>query len=76
VKAPLLISSGLTRQATTLINKGANNMVDCTTVFETLTGFLVKNILEKAVEETNAEHGTKKFTVLRQLNTMMWVYLI
>ena len=76
MKAPLLISSGLTRQATTLINKGANNMVDCTTVFETLTGFLVKNILEKAVEETNAEHGTKKFTVLRQLNTMMWVYLI
>lgn len=75
MKAPLLISSGLTRQATTLINKGANNMVDCTTVFETLTGFLPKNILEKAVEETNAEHGTKKFTVLRQLNTMMYAHL-
>ncbi len=50
-------------------------MVDCTTVFETLTDFLPKNILEKAVEETNAEHGTKKFTVLRQLNTMMYAHL-
>ncbi|HEY9060263.1 MAG TPA: DUF4372 domain-containing protein, partial [Pseudobacteroides sp.] len=50
-------------------------MVDCTKVFETLTGFLPKNILEKAVEETNAEHGTKKFTVLRQLNTMMYAHL-
>jgi hypothetical protein len=43
-------------------------MADCTTVFETLTGFLPMNILEKAVDQTNSEHGTKKFTVLRQLN--------
>lgn len=50
-------------------------MDDCTTVFETLTGFLPMNILEKAVDQTNAEHGTKKFTVLRQLNTMMYAHL-
>lgn len=50
-------------------------MADCTTVFETLTGFLPKNILEKAIDETDAEHGTKKFTVLRQLNTMMYAHL-
>ena len=50
-------------------------MADCTTVFETLTGFLPKNILEKAVNETGAEHSTKKFTVLRQLNTMMYAHL-
>lgn len=39
-------------------------MVDCTIVFETLKGFLPMNILEKAIDKTNAEHGTKKFTVL------------
>jgi IS4 transposase len=50
-------------------------MADCTTVFETLTGFLPMNILEKAVDQTNSEHGTKKFTVLRQLNTMMYAHL-
>lgn len=33
------------------------------------------NILEKAVDQTNAEYGTKKFTVLRQLNTMMYAQL-
>jgi len=50
-------------------------MADCTTVFETLKGFLPMNILEKAIDETGAEHGTKKFTVLRQLNTMMYAHL-
>ena len=50
-------------------------MANCTTVFETLTGFLPKNILEKAINETGAEYGTKKFTVLRQLNTMMYAHL-
>jgi len=33
------------------------------------------NILEKAIDETGADHGTKKFTVLRQLNTMMYAHL-
>lgn len=33
------------------------------------------NILEKAVDQTDAEHGTKKFTILRQLNTMMYAHL-
>ncbi|MHB1395119.1 MAG: IS4 family transposase [Clostridia bacterium] len=50
-------------------------MTNCTTVFETLKGFLPMNILEKAISETGAEHGTKKFTVLRQLNTMMYAHL-
>jgi hypothetical protein len=50
-------------------------MDDCTTVFETLKGFLPMNILEKAIGETGAEHGTNKFTVLRQLNTMMYAHL-
>lgn len=34
-------------------------MADCTTVFETLEGFLPKNILEKAINETNAEMAPK-----------------
>ncbi|WP_094545964.1 IS4 family transposase [Petroclostridium xylanilyticum] len=51
-------------------------MNDCTTVFETLKGFLPMNLLEKAVDETDADHGTKKFTVLRQLNTMMYAHLV
>ena len=50
-------------------------MGDYTTVFETLKGFLPMNILEKAIEETGADHGTKKFTVLRQLNTLMYAHL-
>lgn len=50
-------------------------MGDCTTIFETLTGFLPMNIMEKAIDETGADHGTKKFTVLRQLNTMMYANL-
>lgn len=50
-------------------------MNDCTTVFETLKGFLPMNILEKAIDETDADHGTKKFTVLRQLNTLMYAHL-
>lgn len=50
-------------------------MADCTTVFDTLKGFLPMNILEKAIDETDADHGTKKFTVLRQLNTMMYAHL-
>jgi len=50
-------------------------MDEYTTVFETLEGFLPMNILEKAVDETKAEHNTKKFTVLRQLNTMMYAHL-
>ncbi|MDI6706674.1 MAG: IS4 family transposase [Bacillota bacterium] len=50
-------------------------MADYTTVFETLKGFLPMNILEKAINETGTEHGTKKFTVLRQLNTMMYAHL-
>jgi hypothetical protein len=51
------------------------NMADCTTIFETLKGFLPMNILGKAIEETRADHGTKKFTVLRQLNTLMYAQL-
>lgn len=50
-------------------------MADCTTVFDTLKGFLPMNILEKVIDETGADHGTKKFTVLRQLNTMMYAHL-
>lgn len=50
-------------------------MVDCTIVFETLTGFLPMNILEKAIDETGAEHDIKKFSVLRKLNTMMYAHL-
>lgn len=50
-------------------------MADCTTVFDTLKGFLPVNILEKAIDETGADHGTKKFTVLKQLNTMMYAHL-
>jgi hypothetical protein len=42
-------------------------MADCTTVFDTLKGFLPMNILEKAIEETGADHATKKFTVLGNL---------
>lgn len=50
-------------------------MDDCTTVFETLKGFLPMNFLEKAIDETGADRATKKFTVLRQLNTMMYAHL-
>lgn len=50
-------------------------MVHCTIVFETLKGFFPMNILEKAIEETGADHRTKKFTVLRQLNAMMYAHL-
>lgn len=50
-------------------------MADCITVFDTLKGYLPVNILEKAIDETGADHGTKKFTVLRQLNTMMYAHL-
>jgi len=50
-------------------------MADCTTVFDTLKGFLPMSILEKAIDETGADHGTKKFTVLRQLNTLMYAQL-
>jgi len=50
-------------------------MADCTTVFDTLKGFLPVKILEKAIDETGADHGTKKFTVLKQLNTMMYAHL-
>lgn len=50
-------------------------MADCTTVFDTLKGFLPMNILEKAIDETGADHATKKFTVLCQLNTMMYAHL-
>lgn len=50
-------------------------MADCNTVFETLKGFLPMDILEKAIDETGTDHGTKKFTVLRQLNTLMYAHL-
>lgn len=50
-------------------------MNDCTTVFETLKGFLPMNILEKAIDETDTDHGTKKFTALRHLNTMLYAQL-
>lgn len=33
------------------------------------------NILEKAIDETGTDHGTKKFTVLRQLNTLMYAHI-
>lgn len=45
-------------------------MADCTDVFDALKGFLPVSILEKAIDEAGADHGTKKFTVLRQLNAM------
>lgn len=51
-------------------------MADCTTVFNTLKSFLPVHILEKAVDETSADHGTKKFTVLRQLDTMIYAHLL
>lgn len=50
-------------------------MAYCTTVFESLKGFLPINILEKSIGETDAEHGTKKVTVLRQLNTIIYAHL-
>ncbi|WHH58040.1 hypothetical protein [Petroclostridium sp. X23] len=37
-------------------------MNNCTTVFETLKGFSPKNLLERAIAETNTDHETKKFT--------------
>jgi len=75
MKAPLLISSGFASKQPHTLTKELTNMANCTTVFETLTGFLPKNILERAINETGAEYGTKKFTVLRQLNTMMYAHL-
>lgn len=33
------------------------------------------NILEKAIGESDVENYTKKFTVLMQLNTMMYAHL-
>lgn len=50
-------------------------MDDCTTVFETLKGFLPMNLMERAIDETGTDHGTKKFTALRQLNTMLYAQL-
>jgi hypothetical protein len=50
-------------------------MDNCTTVFETLKGFLPKNLLERAIDETNTDHGTKKFTALRQFNTLLYAQL-
>jgi len=50
-------------------------MDDCTTVFETLKDFLPMNILEKAIDETNTDDETKKFTALRQLHTMLYAQL-
>ena len=55
-----------------LLTKESMNMADCTTVFETLKGFLPMNILEKAIRETGTDQETKKFTALRQLNTLMY----
>ena len=34
------------------------------------------NLLEKVVDETNEDNGTKKFTVFRHLNTMMYANLV
>jgi hypothetical protein len=51
-------------------------MADCTIVFDTLKGFLLVNILKKAIDETGADHGNKKFTVLRQFNIMMYAHLL
>jgi len=50
-------------------------MNDCTTVFETLKDFLPMNLMERAIDETGTDHGTKKFTALRQLNTMLYAQL-
>ncbi|MCX7914593.1 MAG: DUF4372 domain-containing protein, partial [Thermodesulfovibrionales bacterium] len=50
-------------------------MNDCTTVFETLKGFLPMNLLERAIDETGTDHGTKKLTALRQLNMMIYAQL-
>lgn len=50
-------------------------MADCTTVFDTIKGYLSVNIQEKAINQASADHGTKKFTVFRQLNTMMYTHL-
>jgi len=50
-------------------------MADCIMVFDKLKTFLPVNILENAIDETDADHGTKKFTVLRQLNTMIYAHL-
>lgn len=50
-------------------------MADCTTIFDALEGFLPLKLLEKAINETGADRATKKFTVLRQLNTMMYAQL-
>ncbi|WHH60116.1 DUF4372 domain-containing protein [Petroclostridium sp. X23] len=47
-------------------------MNNCTTVFETLKGFSPKNLLERAIAETNTDHETKKFTALRQFNTLLY----
>jgi len=50
-------------------------MGDCTTIFETLEGFLPKNFLEETFDQMGADHNTRKLTVLRQLNTYMYAHL-
>ena len=44
-------------------------------IFDKMQALLPKNLLEKLVEETGAEDYTKKFTVLRQINAMMYAHI-
>ena len=50
-------------------------MVNCNTVIETMQGLLPIEILEKLSKETKSEHGNEKFTVCRQLNTLLYAHL-
>jgi hypothetical protein len=46
-------------------------MEDCNTIFEKMQEILPIEIVEKLVKETEAEKYTKKYTVMRQLITMI-----
>ena len=50
-------------------------MSNRTTIFETMQGLLPIELLEKLTKETKSEHGNEKFTVLRQLNTLLYAHL-
>lgn len=50
-------------------------MNDFTTVFEALKDLLPMKNLESIVEDTNTDHGAKKFTALRHLYVLMYAHL-
>ena len=50
-------------------------MSNCSTIIETMQEMLPIEILEKLAEESGVGHGNEKFTVNRQLNTMLYAQL-